>query len=116
MGGKNGWENDQAVAEWLLDQYKEESANQQIKDHLKLMKTESMMSQFRTLVRNMSEDEFMEAGILVAQKLSQTKREEFIQAFGQIRSEEDDENSKVEQESKDLDHDKDDSSASENGF
>ena len=68
------WENDQAVAEWLLDQYKEESASQQIKDHLKLMKTESMMSQFRTLVRNMSEDEFMEAGILVAQKLSQTKR------------------------------------------
>ena len=68
------WKNDQAVAEWLLDQYKEESASQQIKDHLKLMKTESMMSQFRTLVRNMSEDEFMEAGILVAQKLSQTKR------------------------------------------
>ena len=41
------------------------------------MKTESMMSQFRTLVRNMSEDEFMEAGILVAQKLSQTKRYNF---------------------------------------
>ena len=82
------WENDQAVAEWLLDQYKEESASQQIKDHLKLMKTESMMSQFRTLVRNMSEDEFMEAGILVAQKLSQTKRYNFklqiksFQTFG----------------------------------
>ena len=47
-------------------------------------------------------------------------REEFIQAVGQIRCEEDDENSKVEQESKDLDHghvQKDDSSsASENGF
>ena len=46
-------------------------------------------------------------------------REEFIQAVGQIRSEEDGENSKVEQESKDLDHDKqkdDSSSASENGF
>ena len=46
-------------------------------------------------------------------------REEFIQAVGQIRSEEDDENSKVEQESKDLDHDKhkdDSSTASENGF
>ena len=47
-------------------------------------------------------------------------REEFIQAVGQIRSEEDGENSKVEQESKDLDHghvQKDDSSsASENGF
>ena len=46
-------------------------------------------------------------------------REEFIQAVGQIRSEDDDENSKVEQESKDLDHDKhkdDSSTASENGF
>ena len=47
-------------------------------------------------------------------------REEFIQAVGQIRSEEDGENSKVEKESKDLDHDKqkDDSSenSSENGF
>ena len=43
-------------------------------------------------------------------------REEFIQAVGQIRSEDDDENSKEIQESKDHDKQKDDSSASENGF
>ena len=41
------WEQDQAVAEWLKHQFKEESSSQLIKDHLKVMKTESMMSQFR---------------------------------------------------------------------
>ena len=56
---------------------------------------------------------------LLASNSLNFSREEFIQAVGQIRSEDDDENSKVEQESKDLDHDKqkdDSSSASENGF
>jgi len=107
--GQHSWEQDQAVAEWLKHQFKEESSSQLIKDHLKLMKTESMMSQFRTLIRQMNDEEMLEAGIFLSQNLSPSKREEFVEA---TRSPSDVENSEVPQE----ESKKDDSSASENGF
>jgi len=107
--GQHSWEHDEPVAEWLKNQFKEESSSQLIKDHLKVMKTESMMSQFRTLIRQMNDEEMLEAGIFLSQNLSPSKREEFVQA---TRSPSDVENSEVPlEESK-----KDDSSASENGF
>merc|ERR550532_3516129 len=105
--GQHSWEQDQAVAEWLKNQFKEESSSQLIKDHLKVMKTESMMSQFRTLIRQMNDEEMLEAGIFLSQNLSPSKREEFVQA---TRSPSDVENSEVPQE----ESKKDDSSASEN--
>ena len=85
------------------------------------MKTESMMCQFRALIRKMKNDELLEAGIILAQNLTQTKREEFVQAATQIRSSSgEDDTSEKPQESKtlDIDKQKDDSSSasSENGF
>ena len=80
------WEDDKPVAEWLESQIKDENTGQVIKDNLKLMRVESMMSQFRKLISNMNDDELQEGGIYLAQKLSPAKKEEFAEAIAQIES------------------------------
>ena len=54
------------------------------------MQVESMMSQFRNLVKQMSDDELHEAGIYLTQQL--TKKEDFVEVnifsirnFGDLR-------------------------------
>ena len=48
-----------------------------IKENLKMMQVESMMGQFRNLVKQMSDDELHEAGIYLTQQL--TKKEDFVE-------------------------------------
>ena len=124
---KHGWEEDKPVAEWLAKQVKaDHDACQFIKDNLKLMRVESMMSQFRKLVTQMNHDELHEAGVYLAQRLSTGKKDEFVEAVRQVKSLMDNEpaasssgttadsESNEKRNSKD-DKQKDDSSASENG-
>jgi acetyl-CoA carboxylase carboxyltransferase component len=121
---KYHWEEDQPVAEWLENQIKVGSDHDSvIKENLKMMQVESMMGQFRNLVKQMSDDELHEAGIYLTQQL--TKKEDFVEAVGKIAAadaatnasdklETIDKNDVTKSETE-LDKQKDDSSASENG-
>jgi len=121
---KYHWEEDQPVAEWLENQIKVGSDHDSvIKENLKMMQVESMMGQFRNLVKQMSDDELHEAGIYLTQQL--TKKEDFVEAVGKIAAadaatnasdklETIDKNDTTKSETE-LDKQKDDSSASENG-
>lgn len=109
-GEKFRWENDKPVAEWLEMQINGETV---IQDYLKMMKFESMMSQFRHIIGQMSDDELNEAGIYLAQRMSPTKKEEFAEAVAQIRQ--DDEEADHPNTSEAKEKQKDESSASENG-
>jgi len=117
---KYHWEEDQPVAEWLENQIKVGSDHVSvIKENLKMMQVESMMGQFRNLVKQMSDDELHEAGIYLTQQL--TKKEDFVEAVGKIAAadasdklETIDKNDTTKSETE-LDKQKDDSSASENG-
>lgn len=71
---------DKPVAEWLLEQLKDETANQVVKDNLKVMREESIMYNFRGLLGRMTADELHEAGIYLAQRLPPAKKEEFVEA------------------------------------
>ena len=93
------------------------------------MRVESMMGQFRNLVSQMSDDELHEAGIYLTQQL--TKKEDFVEAVGKIvatvdgtaaaatstsdKLETSDKNEVLDKAAAELDKQKDDSSASENG-
>lgn len=44
-----------------------------------MMQVESMMGQFRNLVKQMSDDELHEAGIYLTQQL--TKKEDFVEVY-----------------------------------
>lgn len=121
---KYHWEEDQPVAEWLENQIKVGSDHDSvIKENLKMMQVESMMGQFRNLVKQMSDDELHEAGIYLTQQL--TKKEDFVEAVGKIAAadaatnasdklETIDKNDTTKSETE-LETQKDDSSASENG-
>merc|ERR1711997_338313 len=120
---KHHWEEDKPVAEWLEKQIKAGDNDSIIKDNLKMMRVESMMGQFRNLVSQMSDDELHEAGIYLTQQL--TKKEDFVEAVGKIAAvdaatnasdklETIDKNDTTKSETE-LDKQKDDSSASENG-
>ena len=76
---KYTWQDDQAVAKWLAKQIQKE--NELIRDNLLLMKRESVMSQMRSLLGKLSDEDLSEVGLLVAQKLSNAKREEFVEAI-----------------------------------
>ncbi len=110
------WEDDKPVAQWL-DQLIKGDEGQVIKDNLKLMRLESMMTQFRILAKQMTEDELQEAGIYLAQQMNRSKKEEFAEALVKINNsaKEDGEDSEKEAEKSPDKQKTDDSSASENG-
>lgn len=81
---KYRWEDDKPVAEWLRRQLKEDP--DVVKDNLKVMRMESMMTQLRGLFSQMADDELHEAGIYLAQKMTSAKKEEFVEAVRQVRS------------------------------
>jgi len=121
---KYHWEEDQPVAEWLNDQLKAAGNDHDsiIKDNLKMMRVESMMGQFRNLVKQMNDDELHEAGIYLTQQL--TKKEDFVEAVRKIATEDATTGDKIETGDKnntnksetEIDKEKaESSSASENG-
>ena len=72
------------MAEWLHYQLQDKNNDNLIKDNLKLMKKESVVSQMRTLIGQLSDDDLSEVGIFLAQKLTHGKREEFVEAVSLI--------------------------------
>lgn len=100
------WEDDKPVALWLDSQTNNELC-QLIKDNLKMMRLESLMSKFRKLAGQMNDDELCEAGIYLAQRLTPTKKEEYVEAVRNSQT--------LETEEKEEKLLKDDSSVSENG-
>nr|APH81346.1 ACC [Paracyclopina nana] len=111
------WDDDKPVAEWLRKQLKEVPDIQVVKDNLKVMRMESMMTQLRGLFGQMADDELHEAGIYLAQKMTSAKKEEFVEAVRQVRSLKDGTDLEASNAIKvdKADDKKDDSSASENG-
>ena len=87
---KYTWQDDKAVAEWLNSQLEDQNTDEVIKDNLKMMKKESVMSQMRSLILQLTDDDLAEAGIFLAQKLTHGKREEFIEAASLIAQAPDD--------------------------
>ena len=77
---KYTWQDDKAVAEWLAKQIKEEGTNELIIDNLQMMKKESVMSQMRSLLGQLNDEDLSEVGILLAEKMTNAKREEFVEA------------------------------------
>ena len=75
---KYTWQDDKAVAEWLAKQI--QGTNELIEDNLQMMKKETVMSQMRSLLGQLNDEDLSEVGILLAQKMTNAKREEFVEA------------------------------------
>lgn len=131
------WEQDRPVAEWLDKQLRSSggTTSSKVKDNLKELRRESVVQQFKALLSSMGPDMLHEAGIHLAQKLPASKREDFVEAIKNLKSEDesggqpqesplsssvslaplgDDDKGGDEKKSKEGPHD-DSSSASENG-
>ncbi len=85
---KFSWESDKAVAEWMSEQLASSSSKKStegtgslVGENLKVMEREAAMAAFREVVGTMPDDLLLEAGVLLAEKMTSGKREEFIEAL-----------------------------------
>ena len=89
------WDQDVHAVEWLEVQVDHATRKRVVRENMKALKRDQVVRKFKTLLEEMCPDDLHEAGVHLAQKLSASKRQEFLNSVSglvskDVKEEEDD--------------------------
>ena len=88
VDNRHVWETDDiGVCRWLADQAAPSTRARLVGDNLKALKRDRTVRKFRSLVDDMCPDVMLEAGVVLAQKMDASKRQDFLNSIRAVLSE-----------------------------